>query len=81
PEGATPIDFAYAIHTDLGHALRGARVNGKMVPIDYNLKNGDVVEIVKGKELKPSRDWLNVVKTTEARRRIRGWFLLAQKGK
>lgn len=74
PEGATPIDLAYAIHTNLGHSLRGAKVNGKMVSIDYPLRNGDVVEIIKGKEIKPSRDWLGIVKTNEARRRIKSWF-------
>ncbi len=74
PEGATSIDFAYAIHTDLGHALKGARVNGKIVPLNHKLRNGDVVEILKGKVMKPSFDWLKIVKTTEARKKIKGWF-------
>lgn len=74
PEGATPIDFAYAIHTDLGHATKGAKVNNKIVPFDYELKNGDVVEIMKGKEKKPSFDWLKFIKTAEAKKRIKSWF-------
>lgn len=79
PEGATPIDFAYAIHTDLGHSLKGAKVNGKMVPLNHKLKNGDVVEILKGKILKPSFDWLKVAKTTEARKKIKSWFVEEEK--
>lgn len=74
PEGANPVDFAYAIHTDLGHATRGAKVNGKMVSLDYKLKNGDVVEIIKGKEKKPSFDWLKIVKTGMARKSINAWM-------
>lgn len=74
PEGATPIDFAYAIHTDLGHALRGAKINGRIAPIEHELKSGDVVEIIKGKEIKPSKDWLNIVKTVEAKKKIKAWF-------
>ena len=74
PEGATPIDFAYAIHTDLGHAVKGVKVNGKMVPLDYDLKNGDVIEIIKGKEKKPSFDWLKIIKTALAKKAINSWF-------
>ncbi|OGN03018.1 MAG: hypothetical protein A2655_02495 [Candidatus Yanofskybacteria bacterium RIFCSPHIGHO2_01_FULL_43_42] len=74
PEGATPIDFAYAIHTDLGHATKGARVGGKIVPLEYELKNGDVVEIIKGKEKRPSFDWLKIVRTTMAKKSITSWF-------
>ncbi|MDP3697506.1 MAG: RelA/SpoT family protein [Candidatus Taylorbacteria bacterium] len=74
PEGATPIDFAYAIHTDLGHSLKGAKVNGKIVPLNHKLKNGDVVEIIKGKVMKPSFDWLKIAKTTEARKKIKSWL-------
>lgn len=74
PEGATPIDFAYAIHTDLGHSIKGSKVNGKIVPLNYKLKNGDVVEVIKGKVLKPSFDWVKVVKTNEARKKIKAWF-------
>lgn len=74
PEGATPIDFAYAIHTGLGHAVLGAKANNKMVPLHYELKNGDVVEILKSKKPKPSFDWLKIVKTAEARKKIKAWF-------
>ena len=74
PEGATPVDFAYAIHTDLGHYTTGAKVNEKMVPLDFELRNGDVVEIIKSKNKKPSFDWLEFVKTTEARKKIKSWF-------
>src|SRR3989344_2541380 len=74
PEGATPIDFAYAINTDLGHTTKGAKVNGKIVPLGYKLKNGDVVDIIKGKEKKPSFDWLKIVKTAMARKAINSWF-------
>src|ERR1700719_3430478 len=71
PRGATPIDFAYSIHTDVGHQCVGARVNGKMVPLRARLKNGDIVEIVTQAGHKPSRDWLNVVVTSHARYKIK----------
>ena len=71
PRGATPIDFAYAIHTDIGHQCVGARVNGKMVPLRTRLKNGDIVEIVTNASHKPSRDWLNFVATSRARNKIK----------
>jgi len=71
PRGATPIDFAYAIHTDVGHQCVGARVNGKMVPLRTRLKNGDIVEIVTSAGHKPSRDWLNFVATSRARNKIK----------
>ena len=74
PDGATPIDFSYAIHTDLGHMTRGAKINGKIVPLHHELKNGDVVEIIKGKDKKPSFDWLKIVKTAEARKKIKSYF-------
>lgn len=74
PDGATPIDFAYAIHTDLGHMTRGAKINGRIVPLHHELKNGDVVEIIKGKDKKPSFDWLKIVKTAEARKKIKSYF-------
>ena len=71
PRGATPIDFAYSIHTDVGHQCVGARVNGKMVPLRTRLKNGDIVEIVTQAGHKPSRDWLNFVVTSRARNKIK----------
>ena len=71
PRGATPIDFAYAIHTDIGHQCVGARVNGKMVPLRTKLRNGDIVEIVTNSGHKPSRDWLNFVVTARARNKIK----------
>jgi GTP diphosphokinase / guanosine-3',5'-bis(diphosphate) 3'-diphosphatase len=71
PRGATAIDFAYTIHTDVGHQCVGARVNGKMVPLRQRLKNGDIVEIVTTTGHKPSRDWLNFVVTSRARNKIR----------
>ena len=71
PRGATPIDFAYSIHTDVGHQCVGARVNGKMVPLRARLKNGDIVEIVTQTGHKPSRDWLNFVVTSHARYKIK----------
>jgi guanosine-3',5'-bis(diphosphate) 3'-pyrophosphohydrolase len=75
PAGATPLDFAYLIHTDVGHRCIGAKANNRLVPLDYKLKNGDIVEIVTTKsEHGPSRDWLNVVRTSHAREKIRQWF-------
>lgn len=78
PEGATPIDFAYAIHSEVGHSTRGARVNGKMVPLGYKLKTGDQVQIQTAKTGAPSRDWLRpdleYVNTQRARTRIQQWF-------
>ncbi len=71
PDGATPIDFAYGVHTDVGHRCVGARVNGRMVPLRTRLKNGDIVEIVTAAGHAPSRDWLSVVKTSRARAKIR----------
>ncbi|HEY62936.1 MAG TPA: GTP diphosphokinase [Caldilineae bacterium] len=78
PAGSTPIDFAYHVHTEVGHRCRGARVNGRLVPLDYQLRNGDQVEIITAKRGGPSRDWLNpnlgYVKTQRARGKIRQWF-------
>ena len=75
PAGATPLDFAYRIHTDIGHRTIGAKVNNRLVPLDYRLKNGDIVEIVTTRgEHGPSRDWMRLVRTSHAREKIRQWF-------
>ncbi len=78
PVGSTPIDFAYHVHTDIGHRCRGARVNGKLIPLHQELKTGDQVEILTAKRGGPSRDWLNLnlglVKTQRARSKIKAWF-------
>jgi GTP diphosphokinase / guanosine-3',5'-bis(diphosphate) 3'-diphosphatase len=71
PKGSTPVDFAYAVHTDVGHQCIGARVNGRMVPLRTRLKNGDIVEVLTQASHKPSRDWLNFVATSRARNKIK----------
>ncbi len=84
PVSSTPIDFAYRIHTDIGHRCIGARVNGRLVPLNYQLQNGDIVEILTSKAPRgPSRDWLNpdlgYAMTSHAREKIRGWFKLQER--
>ncbi len=78
PVGGTPLDFAYQVHTDLGHRTRGAKVNGRMVPLDHQLKNSDTVEIITGKTLQPSRDWLSpqsgYLASPRHRNKVRAWF-------
>ena len=81
PAGATPIDFAYAVHTDVGHRTVGAKVNGRIVPLHYRLKNGDFVEILTSKSGRgPSRDWMSLAASSRARNKIRQWFQRETKG-
>ena len=79
PRGATPVDFAYLIHTEVGNQCTGAKVNGRIVPLQYELKTGDTVEIITSKKHHPSKDWLNFVKTVKARARIRQWIKIQEK--
>src|SRR3954468_19922620 len=75
PAGASPIDFAYAVHTDVGHRTVGAKVNGRIVPLHYKLRNGDIVEVLTAKSGRgPSRDWLSLAQSSRARNKIRQWF-------
>ena len=75
PAGSTPIDFAYAVHTDVGHRTVGAKINGRIVPLHYTLQNGDFVEILTSKQGRgPSRDWMSLAKSSRARNKIRQWF-------
>ena len=74
PAGATPVDFAYSVHTEIGNQCVGAKLNGNAVSLDYEIKNGDVIEIVTRRNARPSQNWLSFVKTNHARNRIRAWF-------
>lgn len=79
PRGATPVDFAYSIHTEVGHRCAGARVNGRLVPLDYQLQSGDQVEIITSSRHKPSPDWLTFVKTSRARAKIREFLRVEER--
>ena len=79
PREATPLDFAYAIHTEVGHSCIGAKVNGRIVPLRYKLHNGEIVEILTQQGCTPSRDWLSFVKTSKARNKIRHWLNIIQR--
>ncbi len=81
PRGATPIDFAYSVHTDVGHRCRGARVNGKMVSLKYQLKNGDMVEIITSPNHNPGKDWFLFAKTSKAKTKIRQWIKIEEKNR
>jgi GTP pyrophosphokinase len=81
PEGATPIDFAYAVHTKVGEHCVGAKVNGKLVPLRYTLRQGDIVEIVTSPNQHPSRDWLKLVKSTRARAKINQWLKVEERAR
>lgn len=78
-KGATPIDFAYAVHSEVGHQCIGAKVNGRLVPLKYELQTGDTIDIITSRDNRPSKDWLNFVKTAKARSRIRQWIKKQEK--
>jgi len=79
PKGSTPIDFAYSVHTDIGHRCVGAKVNGKLVPLKYELKNGDIVEVITSPHHTPSKDWLKIVQSPRARNKIRAWIKIEER--
>ena len=79
PKGSTPIDFAYAVHTDVGHRCVGAKVNGKLVPLKHELQNGDIVEVITSPHHNPSKDWLKIVRSSRARNKIRAWIKIEER--
>ncbi|MEE3080033.1 MAG: bifunctional (p)ppGpp synthetase/guanosine-3',5'-bis(diphosphate) 3'-pyrophosphohydrolase [Bdellovibrionota bacterium] len=79
--GATPLDFAYAVHTEVGHKTVGAKVNGKMVPLKFTLKSGDTIEILTSKSQTPNKDWINIVKSSKAKAKIKAWLLRVEREK
>jgi GTP pyrophosphokinase len=79
PRGATPVDFAYMIHSEVGNTCTGARINNRMVPLRTQIQNGDVVEILTASSAHPSRDWLNFIVTSRARNRVRHWVAEQQR--
>jgi GTP pyrophosphokinase len=79
PKGSTPIDFAYAVHTDVGHRCVGGKVNGKLVPLKYELQNGDIVEVITSPHHTPSKDWLKIVRSSRARNKIRAWIKVEER--
>ena len=81
PYGATPLDFSYAVHTDIGHRTIGAKVNGKMVTFKYSLKSGDTIEILTDEHQVPSKNWMNIAKTSKARTKIKQWILKSEREK
>ena len=81
PKGATPIDFAYAVHTEVGDHCSGAKVNGKLVPLRYKLQHGDTVEIITSPNQHPSKDWLKIVKSTRARTKINQWLKIEERAR
>ena len=81
PQGATPVDFAYSVHTDIGHRCVGARVNGRLVPLKYQLHNGDTIEIITSPQHNPSKDWMRFVKTARARNKINHWIRLEERSR
>src|SRR6201999_2233593 len=81
PKDATPIDFAYTVHTEVGHTTVGAKVNGRIVPLRHRLRNGDIVEITTQAGHAPSRNWLSIVKSSRARNKIKHWLNETQRAR